>query len=180
MPEHNTITDPNIHEPKGVASASSGQVYVADGAGSGDWRFIPHSALYYDNIGTGTTITTPTSYTVINPVTTGDTNPHGFTHNGAGRLTYTGTETIDVNIDTSISFKHSTGTGQDCFFQAHKNGSPIAGAQGVVTADSANYQQITLTMHASIATNDYIEIYCKTATGSIVIHSFVLKVGGHL
>lgn len=37
MPEHNVITDPDIHEPKGVASASSGQVYVADGAGSGAW-----------------------------------------------------------------------------------------------------------------------------------------------
>lgn len=35
--EHNTITDPNIHEPRGVASASDGEVYVADGAGSGVW-----------------------------------------------------------------------------------------------------------------------------------------------
>lgn len=37
MPEHSAITDPNIHEPKGVAAATSGQVYVADGAGSGTW-----------------------------------------------------------------------------------------------------------------------------------------------
>ena len=35
--EHVNITDPNIHEPKGVAAASVGQVYVADGSGSGDW-----------------------------------------------------------------------------------------------------------------------------------------------
>ncbi len=35
--EHSIITDPNIHEPKGVASASSGQIYVADGLGSGAW-----------------------------------------------------------------------------------------------------------------------------------------------
>ena len=38
MVEHVTITDPNIHEPKGVASASANQVYVADGAGSGSWE----------------------------------------------------------------------------------------------------------------------------------------------
>ncbi len=35
--EHSTITDPNIHEPKGVAAATADQVYVSDGAGSGDW-----------------------------------------------------------------------------------------------------------------------------------------------
>jgi len=35
--EHSIITDPNIHEPKGVAAASSGKVYVANGAGSGTW-----------------------------------------------------------------------------------------------------------------------------------------------
>jgi hypothetical protein len=35
--EHVNITDPQIHEPKGVASAASGQYYAADGAGSGSW-----------------------------------------------------------------------------------------------------------------------------------------------
>lgn len=34
---HKNITDPQIHEPKGVSAATSGQVYVADGSGSGDW-----------------------------------------------------------------------------------------------------------------------------------------------
>ena len=34
---HSTLTDPYLHEPKGVATASSGDVYVADGAGSGSW-----------------------------------------------------------------------------------------------------------------------------------------------
>lgn len=37
MPEHVNITDPNIHEPKGVATATSGEVYVANGTGSGAW-----------------------------------------------------------------------------------------------------------------------------------------------
>ena len=35
--EHNVITDPNIHEPKGASSAASGTVYVSNGAGSGSW-----------------------------------------------------------------------------------------------------------------------------------------------
>ena len=35
---HTSITDPNIHEPKGVASASDNQVYRANGSGSGTWE----------------------------------------------------------------------------------------------------------------------------------------------
>lgn len=35
--EHDAIGAGEIHEPKGIASASSGKVYIADGAGSGTW-----------------------------------------------------------------------------------------------------------------------------------------------
>ena len=36
--EHSDIADPNIHEPKGVATADADSVYQADGTGSGDWK----------------------------------------------------------------------------------------------------------------------------------------------
>lgn len=182
--DHQDITDAaQIHEPKGLAAltggaSDTGKVYVSDGAGSGDWRHIPHSACYYDNIGTGTTITTPTVYTLIGPATTGDAIPREFTHNSLGRLTYTGTTTIDATIGVALSFKHSAGSGQDCFFQVHKNGSPLAGAQQVQTADSANYQQVTILSHGSLATNDYIEVFCKTSSGNIIIHALAMTVRG--
>jgi hypothetical protein len=35
---HSTLTDPNIHEPKGVASATADSFYVATGAGTGSWK----------------------------------------------------------------------------------------------------------------------------------------------
>lgn len=35
--EHAVITDPEIHEPKGAATAQAGHVYVSDGAGGGVW-----------------------------------------------------------------------------------------------------------------------------------------------
>ena len=34
---HSALTDPYLHEPKGAAAATSGQVYVANGSGSGTW-----------------------------------------------------------------------------------------------------------------------------------------------
>ena len=43
--EHNVITDPEIHEPKGVSTATAGEVYEADGAGSGDWVSNTGAAL---------------------------------------------------------------------------------------------------------------------------------------
>ena len=38
MTEHNILTDPNLHEPKGVSAASVETVYIADGLGSGNWK----------------------------------------------------------------------------------------------------------------------------------------------
>lgn len=35
--EHKDITDGQRHEPKGASTASTGSVYVSDGAGSGSW-----------------------------------------------------------------------------------------------------------------------------------------------
>lgn len=42
---HATIADPYIHEPKGVASASAGTVYVATGGGSGVWETLGLSSI---------------------------------------------------------------------------------------------------------------------------------------
>ena len=178
--EHSTITDPELHEPKGVAAAVGGKIYISDGAGSGSWRYIPHSFLYYDNIGTGTTITTPTSYTLINPATTGDAEPRDISHNSLGRLTYTGSDDTDVTISCAVTMKHSTGSGQDCFFQVHKNGVALVGAQTVRTADSANYGSVTILGHADVSTNDYFELFCKVATGNIIIHGINMRVDGKI
>ena len=38
--EHKDITEANIHEPKGVSTATVNKVYVSDGAGSGIWQQV--------------------------------------------------------------------------------------------------------------------------------------------
>lgn len=45
--QHKDITDNNIHEPKGITTATADQVYVADGAGSGTWRKINETDIDY-------------------------------------------------------------------------------------------------------------------------------------
>lgn len=42
---HSTITDPDLHEPKGASTASAGQVYLANGSGSGTWTTLKLSDI---------------------------------------------------------------------------------------------------------------------------------------
>lgn len=37
---HSSLTGSNLHEPKGIATAGSGEVYLANGAGSGTWTSL--------------------------------------------------------------------------------------------------------------------------------------------
>lgn len=75
---HKNLTDPQLHEPKGIATATEDTVYIADGNGSGSWQSLPFSYLDYSapavvavngyqNIGTVTNV----DYTVLTPVVTG-------------------------------------------------------------------------------------------------------------
>lgn len=61
--QHNVITDPDIHEPKGAASALANTVYVANGAGSGSWDAINYPVV-------GENVLVGRSYVTQNPSTT--------------------------------------------------------------------------------------------------------------
>lgn len=74
MSTHATLTGADLHEPKGITTASADQVYAADGAGSGTWKQLPATALdsasvfnvnkdvrvlMFDDIGTAKTLLFP-------------------------------------------------------------------------------------------------------------------------
>lgn len=40
MPDHSVLTDPYLHEPKGISTSVATQLYVSDGLGSGAWKKI--------------------------------------------------------------------------------------------------------------------------------------------
>lgn len=70
--QHKNITDPDIHEPKGVASAAVGKVYVSDGSGSGDWIYpsgYAHGEIYIDAGVTAQTLSVGSGYAKLNPGT---------------------------------------------------------------------------------------------------------------
>lgn len=43
--QHKDITEANLHEPKGVSTASANKTYVSDGAGSGAWKKLPVAGI---------------------------------------------------------------------------------------------------------------------------------------
>lgn len=66
MVSHATLTGADLHEPKGVASATSGRVYVSDGLGSGSWKHFPTGWGYYQHSGSAQNITTSDTKLLVN------------------------------------------------------------------------------------------------------------------
>ena len=48
--QHSTMTGSDLHEPKGVGSASANTLYVANGSGSGSWGKLTVSSVDTSNI----------------------------------------------------------------------------------------------------------------------------------
>lgn len=81
--QHSALTDPNIHEPKGVSTAAAGKVYIANGAGSGTWVY-PSGHAYADMYITGSS----TSQTLAAASAKAKLNPTGaWTANGNQAVT---------------------------------------------------------------------------------------------
>ncbi len=51
MADHASLTGAELHEPKGVSTAAAGQVYIADGSGSGIWNVVS-----FDSVPSGSVI----------------------------------------------------------------------------------------------------------------------------
>lgn len=126
---HSTLTDPYLHEPKGVAAASSGDVYVANGAGSGVWT--PKQQLielslegYLEDVSSVETVHVPIPFagTVVKVITV--------------------LESSISSADSTVTVKNSAGTSMGTLTIA--NASSAAGdvdtlsptSNNTVTADS--------------------------------------------
>jgi len=174
--QHKNIVEADLHEPKGASTAAAGEVFIADGLGSGSFiKEETSGSWFYSNIGTGTTYTTPTSYTLINMAGTAKAADE-WVYNSLGRLTYSGAANRHAHITISISFKHSTGTGTDCYFAIFLNGVEETGSN-IVQDGTTGYSNITLHWDMNVVSTDYVEIFLKTSSGNIIIHQMYAAVG---
>lgn len=180
---HSTLTDPYLHEPKGIAAASSGSVYIADGAGSGDWtKQNSHINGYIDFDATTPAYqhSVTTSYTALDP-TFSSTLADGFTGASSpnARLVYTGTDDVTAVCNFTLNFRQASGTDYNFELVFYKNGSLMNGGHIIVTAKSGEWRSATLSDMVALSTDDYVEVFVKgsssftldVASASLIIHT---------
>ena len=178
---HSTLTDPYLHEPKGIASAGAGNIYVSDGAGSGDWtkgHAHINGYLPFDAVTPAYTHSVLTGFTVLNP-TFSVNNADGFTGTSSpnARLEYTDSNNLTAFCTFTFNFKNSSGTDRDLEMVFYKNGT-ATDAHLIATAVSGQWRTATLSETLSLSVNDYIEIFVKgdaaftleVASASLIIH----------
>ena len=63
MPLHSALTGTDLHEPKGVAAAAAGKIYLSNGLGSGSWVVPPYVLnAVIDDVSTASTVYIPVPY----------------------------------------------------------------------------------------------------------------------
>ncbi len=83
-----------------------------------------------------------------------------FATSAAGRLTYTGAETIRLNVDASVTFKRAVGAGEiDVSVAVARNGSVNAASKRVTSCTDSVKASVSLPYSIEMAQNDYIELY---------------------
>jgi hypothetical protein len=153
--QHKLITDPDIHEPKGVATASAGKAYVANGTGSGSWEYPSgkvHGEIYIDAGVTSQTLSGSSAYAKLNPTgewTAGVSNVLTLSPStGVITLTEAGNyminfwclfSTTSLSSGTNYNFKYNlagTNSSRTITVQKFTNGSDKlhVSALGLVTA----------------------------------------------
>jgi hypothetical protein len=76
--QHSTLTDPNLHEPKGISTAAANTVYMANGSGSGTYTNVNRLpgtgwGQYSNSLYTGTAYLSITDAGVLVPFDTAST-----------------------------------------------------------------------------------------------------------
>lgn len=108
--EHSAITDPNIHEPKGISTAGANNSYLANGAGSGTWRKI-RSTDFQGITGDSGVANKSVVSDGANGFQFATTAAYGSMTITANSVTATMTAVADTTFNTASQFTLMTGTG---------------------------------------------------------------------
>lgn len=193
--EHNIITDPNIHEPKGASTAALDSVYVSDGAGSGTWRKLDESDLDFTtkaNNKFGWNYRKDSQYTSGSPLAISSGVKQLFPNNGLGALTdvtrplgivYTGTSFTPTTLNSSyvirVAFKcvaaAAAGTPYPLKISMEGGATPLQfAAQDVIFKGGGSYvNDIALTFlffTGTLNTNNPIKIYLTPDGTNITVY----------
>lgn len=163
--EHASIADGDRHEPKGISTAVSGTVYVANGSATGTWMPADsHIAAYveFDSTTPAYSHSTTTSDTPINPVfsVASSKNFSGATSPNA-RLVYTGTNVVYGLVTFFASMQNADSQTREVELALYKNGTELGGTRVIRTISPSTWGVVAFTTIVQLSTDDYLEIYIK-------------------
>ena len=138
----------------GISISKAGNIITISATGD-----LPHAIVTMQGNTTATTISGSASPTLAGGLwVVGDTE--NFSGSTAGRLTYTGAETLRLNVDASVTFKRAVGAGTiDVSAALALNGSVFAASSRVTSCSDSVKASVSMPYSLEMAQNDYIELY---------------------
>jgi hypothetical protein len=158
-----------------TGNGTAGTFFSVNGTGEFVLLPAPHGGCdFFDaTLAAPYALAATTSYQKVAPTTTAGGNQVLFTEGTNARLTYTGTASVAMYIDYSVSVS-LTGTARDVTFAIYKNGSAVKG-YSVLNVSTVKHNVCGATT-IYMNQNDYVEIYAKIAVADTInIYSFNLN-----
>jgi hypothetical protein len=162
--QHAVLTDPQLHEPKGVSTAASGKVYRANGSGSGVWVFPSGHAygeLYIEGGVTTQTLPAASATAKLNPTGEWTANGNANVTLSAANGTITVLEGGEYQLNFWVSFTTASAAAQAKYnFHYAVNGVPFT--RKVIVAkytNGADTLNCSVTKFANLNDNDVVSIY---------------------
>lgn len=161
--QHSVLTDPQIHEPKGVSTALNGQVYQADGSGSGDWLFPAGHAygdLYITGSSVSQTLSASSALAKLNPTSAWVANGYQNLTPSAANGQFTITQAGVYQLDFWVVFETAAiASGAAYNFHYAVNGTASTRKVYVKkTTNNVDTLHVASNGYATLAANDVLTI----------------------
>lgn len=178
MGTHANLTGTDLHEPKGIASASSGTYYKANGSGSGTWVKPKHTDLDSGSSTSGQVL-----------LSTGSGGSAWSTVNNSNLMHYT-VHLADIGQASSTflyfplagqvtkvdSVIHATLTVADCAIVCKKNGTPLTSGSFTIayTGSAAGDHDSCTPTSATFSAGEILEINSDGAGTGVTPATFIV------
>jgi hypothetical protein len=162
--QHAVLTDPQLHEPKGVSTALDGQIYRSNGAGTGVWTYPSGHAfgeLYIDEGVTTQTLPAASAKAKLNPTGEWTTNGSSVVTLSPTNGTITPLQTGEYLVTLWITFlTAAAASGGKYYFHYAVNGTVFPRKTLIAKySNGVDTLHCSATGFAALAANDVLSIY---------------------
>ena len=162
--QHNALTDPNIHEPKGISTATEGKVYVSNGSGSGTWQLPSghsHGELYITGGTVSQTLPAASGTAILNPTSawSAGSSHHMTLLPASGTLTITDGGLYQLSFYVIFTTAAIASGAQYNFHYAINGTHSTRKLYNVKTTNNVDTIHVTGSGLVPLADNDILSIY---------------------